>query len=132
MLHLLFWKNLFCVLLRRSGPPAIARIIASAILFSIIQISTAASKFPVSKAWLKSPSASKVHRYNSHHKIISVHVHVYENNNNYTSFSQLILYWPWSVGITSGFKDSLSNDLVLCDKPILSKADEASSWLTGV
>lgn len=80
MLHLLFWKNLFCVLLRRSGPPAIARIIASAILFSNIQISTAASKFPVSKDWLKSPSASEVHRYNNHHKIISVHV--YKENNN--------------------------------------------------
>lgn len=40
--------------------------------------------------------------------------------------------WFWLVGIISGFKDFLFNDLVFCDKLILLKVDEVLFWLIGV
>lgn len=51
-------KYFFWVFSKSSGPPAIARIMLSAIRLSWRQSSTAPSKFPVSRACVMSPSTS--------------------------------------------------------------------------
>lgn len=51
-------KYFFWVFSRRSGPPAMARMIASAIRSSWRQRLTAASKSPMRSAWVISPSTS--------------------------------------------------------------------------
>lgn len=53
-----FVKYFLWVFSKSSGPPAIARMMLSAILLSWRQSSTAPSKFPVSRACVMSPSTS--------------------------------------------------------------------------
>lgn len=59
LLLLFFWKYFFWVLLNSSGPPDMESNIASAMRLSCRHISTAASKLPVSTAWLMRPSTSE-------------------------------------------------------------------------
>ena len=100
-LPLFLWKNFFCVRLSSSGPPAMARMIASAIRSLCKHTPTAASKLAINRAWATRPSQSveKIHFTVETHRMITFEQGPPQFDNNFTTVPSK--YWTMSYEITS-------------------------------